>query len=218
MARYAAFFDLDKTILTITSGRVLAMEAYRKGILTKTHLIKGVFSDILLKSAIIKPERIMLNMATWLKGIEVSEIEAFCLRMYGEILSHHVRDEIRKEISTHKERGGTTIILSAAIPEICKPVQADLKMDAIICSKLETQEGIFTGKPAGPYCFGEEKLTRITAYCAENNLNLDEAWYYGDSVNDIPVLECVGYAVWVPGNKKLEKRALHESWQPLWQK
>lgn len=217
MARYAAFFDLDKTILSITSGRVLAIEAYKKGILTKTHLLKGVFSDILLKSGIIKPERIMLNMATWLKGIEVSEIEGFCLRMYEEILRHYVRDEIRNEITTQKESDGAVIILSAATPEICEPVRADLDMDDILCSKLEAKEGIFTGKPAGSYCFGKEKLSRVMAYCAEKNYNLDEAWYYGDSVNDIPVLERVGHAVWVPGNKKLEKRARREGWQPLWE-
>jgi len=216
MARHAAFFDLDKTILTITSGRVLAMEAYKKGILTRTHLMKGIFSDILLKSGIIKPEQIMLNMASWLKGIEVAEIESFCHRMYKEILSHHVRDEIRKEVSIHKESEGITIILSAAIPEICEPVRADLEMDDIICSKLETQEGIFTGKPSGPYCFGEEKLARVLAYCTENNYDLDEAWYYGDAADDIPVLERVGHAVWVPGNKKLEKRAHQEDWQSLW--
>ncbi len=216
MARYAAFFDLDKTILTITSGRVLAIEAYKQGILTKTHLAKGVFSDILFKSGIIKPERIMLNMATWLKGIEVSEIEAFCLRMYEDILRHYVRDEIRKKITTHKKSEGATIILSAAIPEICKPVKADLEMDDIICSKLEVQDGMFTGKPAGPYCYGKEKLARVTVYCAENNYNLDEAWYYGDSSDDIPVLERVGHAVCIPGNKKLEKRARQEGWQSLW--
>ena len=94
----------------------------------------------------------------------------------------------------------------------------NLNIDDIICSELEVYNGIMTGRPVGHLCFGEEKAVRLKEYCEKNNSFRSEAWYYGDSISDLPALEAVGKAVCINPDKKLKKTAVERDWKILYWK
>jgi phosphoserine phosphatase len=88
-----------------------------------------------------------------------------------------------------------------------------LGMDDILCSELEAVNGILSGRPVGTFCFGEEKAVRLKQYCEKNNSKLQDAWYYGDSISDLPALSIVGHPVCINPDKKLERIALKNGWK-----
>lgn len=93
-----------------------------------------------------------------------------------------------------------------------------LGMDDIICSDLEVTNGYLTGKTIGHLCFGEEKKIRLIKYCEINNTNPSDAWYYGDSIADLPVLLSAGNPICINPDKKLKKEAHKRGWKVLaWQ-
>jgi phosphoserine phosphatase len=59
----------------------------------------------------------------------------------------------------------------------------------------------------------KKKLIRMKDYCEMNNSRPEEAWYYGDSGSDIPVLESVGHPVCINPDRRLKKTALRRKWK-----
>lgn len=112
----------------------------------------------------------------------------------------------------HKAAGARTVILSSSLFPICRAVADHMGIDDVICSELEVENGLLTGKPKGNLCFGNEKLVRLKAYCEKNNSPLAEAWYYGDALVDAPALGIVGNPVCVNPDKKLKKLAIEKNW------
>jgi phosphoserine phosphatase len=88
-----------------------------------------------------------------------------------------------------------------------------LKIDKIICSRLEVMNGLLTGVPEGNLCYGKEKLIRLNAYCEKNNNKLEDSWYYGDSISDLPALEAVGHPVCVNPDRQLRRKAAANGWK-----
>ncbi|MEJ2054937.1 MAG: hypothetical protein P8X42_13535 [Calditrichaceae bacterium] len=68
-------------------------------------------------------------------------------------------------------------------------------------------------RPAGAYCYGDEKLNKIIEYCKSNHFDLGKAYYYADSYSDLNVLKAVGNPVCVSPDRKLKKIAQKEGWR-----
>jgi len=106
----------------------------------------------------------------------------------------------------------------SALTSVCQEMANNLNIDDIICSELEVYNGKMTGRPVGHLCFGEEKAVRLKEYCEKHNSSRSEAWYYGDSISDLPALNAVGNAVCINPDKKLKKTALKRDWKILYWK
>ena len=189
---YAAFFDLDGTLLNVNSGEVLVHMAYKKGHMKKKDLLQAFYLAFLYKFQLRETSKIIKKMPKWLAGLSEQEIADFTNKMFDDLLIHAIRPQMYREIEKHKQQNARIIILSAAFNYVCEPVARHLNIDDIICSRLEVVDGLFTGNTVGALCFDSEKLARVTDYCIKNNFSLEEACYYGDSVADSAVLDAVG--------------------------
>ena len=124
-----------------------------------------------------------------------------------------VRSAFKKGLMTHSGlKNAITVILSSAITPVCREVAKCLGMDDIVCTDLEVINEHYTGRSNGPPCFGEEKVSRLKKYCEKNNSTPKEAWYYGDSFSDFPVLNTVGHPVCINPDRKLKKKAIEKGW------
>jgi len=214
MHKYAAFFDLDHTILDNNSGRIIGEHAYRNGLLSKKDLMTGMMFTILYKLGWMGPEKIMNKMAFWLKGVKETRLIDMINKLFEDIIQHSVREAARKEIEFHRNNGGRTILLSAATIYVCRPVKELLSMDDIICTEMAVNDGYFAGYPKNKkYCYGREKQVRAEKYCAENNLSMQDAYAYADSFSDVHLLNSVGRPMCVTPDAKLSKYAAEKGWQ-----
>jgi len=211
--RQVAFFDLDRTLVSVNSGKVLIKTAYAKRFISRTDLIKAFRLLLLYKYGLMDTVRIIDSMAGWLKGISEVELNGLSEEIFETHIRISIRPEMREEIIWHKKNGNEVIILSSAIAAICKPVAENLGMDGVICSGLEVENGIFTGHSSGSFCFGQEKVRRLNEFCESRNINTANTWYYGDSIADLPVLIASGNPVCVSPDKKLLKEARIRNWQ-----
>jgi len=128
-------------------------------------------------------------------------------------LKSAIRNDARGEVKFHQNKGAHTVILSASTPYFCDQIKTELQMDDVICTELEIIEDRFTGKMIGRYCYGTEKLIRARQYCKDKGFNMKDAFYYADSIDDLPVFESVRFPVCVTPEKKLEKIALKRGWK-----
>ena len=85
-------------------------------------------------------------------------------------------------------------------------------MHTVICSEPELVNQHYSGRPETGFCFRDEKLNRMNQYLQLNHFTLHDAWYYADSIDDLPVLQSVGHAICVNPDKQLEKIARKQNW------
>jgi HAD superfamily hydrolase (TIGR01490 family) len=154
-------------------------------------------------------------MISWVKGIPQNSMVEMCSEVFHEVLLPSVYKEVRAEIEFHKVKNAKVVILSSALIAICQEMAKNLNIDDIICSELEVKDGYLTGRPIGHICYGEEKSIRLRAYCEKNNSPPSNAWFYSDSISDLPALNIVGNPVCVNPDKKLKKTAIKRGWKVL---
>jgi HAD superfamily hydrolase (TIGR01490 family) len=187
--------------------------AFKRGLMKRSDLAGAIFLSLAYKLKISNPEKAIYNMGGWVKGIPLKSIEDLCMEVFREVLVPSIHPEVKNEINLHKGKNAGIVILSSSLAPVCRKMAEYLEMDDIICSELEAVDGILSGKPEGKFCFGEEKAVRLKQYCEKNNSNLHEAWYYGDSISDLPALSIVGNPVCINPEKKLAKIAKTNRWK-----
>jgi HAD superfamily hydrolase (TIGR01490 family) len=209
---YIVFFDLDRTIISLNSGSIIIKQAYKKGLMSTWNLIQAILQSYLYKFNLRDTKKIIKKMGTWVKGLRFEEIDELSREVVNNFLIKNIRPEINNIIDFHRKDNARLAILSSAISSICIPVGRYLGIEDIICTELETTEGIMTGNPVGNFCFGDEKRIRLISFCEKNDLDPAQAWYYSDSISDLPVFEAVGHPVCVSPDKKLRRIAVGKGW------
>jgi HAD superfamily phosphoserine phosphatase-like hydrolase len=99
-------------------------------------------------------------------------------------------------------------IVTAASPYAARPLARILRIDHVVSTVLEVDErGYFTGRPEWPLCIGDGKVTRAQKLADEVGFRLEDAIFYTDSVQDLPLVERVGEAVCVNPDPRLRRIA-----------
>lgn len=212
---YIAFYDLDHTILKVNSANTLINAARLRGIINGKHYRHAVWLSLLYKFGGSQSSVTIYEMLSWLEGINKEQINELCLRVFHKRLVRKIRKQILSSLEIHRDKDAALVLLSSATEPICGPVASYLKMDDIICSRLQVRDGLFTGKTIGPLVFGEEKRKRFLDYCRDNSYDPEESYYYGDSYSDRFVMEAAGNPVAVNPDRKLKKLARKNNWNFL---
>lgn len=214
-ASYIAAFDLDKTILSVNSSRIVVKKSRELGYMNTREFRQAIYYSIVYKFDLKDANEIVLSMMQWLKGLKEEDVYNMARDMVVPVLLEMIRPEILDEIAKHREQNGRIVLLSSALPYLCDPVADHLQMDDVVCSHLDVKDGYFTGSARGKLVFGREKAVRMKAYCETNGFPLDTAWYYGDAYTDRFVMQSVGNPVAVNPEIKLRWMARRRGWKIL---
>jgi len=93
------------------------------------------------------------------------------------------------QVAWHRERGHTTVVISASTAQLVVPLAERLGCDAALATELEQKAGRYTGLARGTRTFREGKLQALREWLGD--AQLAETWGYSDSRNDLPLLEAV---------------------------
>ena len=212
---YIAYYDLDHTILRGNSATFLVEDAKVRGVMRRSQYRHALYLSLLYKLKIGDPVRMINRMLGWLNGLNEGEVRNLCREVFVDQLIPSIRPEILNTMDQHRASSGAVVLLSSATLPICEPVSDYLGMDDVICTRLITENGILTGKTEGPLVYGEEKRQRLLMHCHAHGFDPADAWYYGDSYTDIPVMKAVGNPVAVAPDRLLHQTASSLRWPIL---
>src|SRR5690606_23830390 len=120
--------------------------------------------------------------------------------------------EARRLVDIHRHAGRATYIVSAAPREIVEPLAVALGMTGGVGTCGEVDDGIYTGRLDGPFCYGEGKVEAIRELARWEGFDLGQCYAYSDSASDLPMLSAVGHPVAVNPDSKLERHARTHGW------
>jgi HAD superfamily hydrolase (TIGR01490 family) len=115
-------------------------------------------------------------------------------------------------LADHQNRGHELLIITATNRFITAPIAAALGVEHLIACDAEIVDGRYTGAPSGTPSFQAGKVTRLQDWVRNHRIELDGAWFYSDSHNDLPLLELVDNPVAVDPDETLRARAIELDW------
>ncbi|MGH2758519.1 MAG: HAD-IB family hydrolase [Actinomycetota bacterium] len=216
MAKRAAFFDLDRTLLGDSSG-LLIMDAMKE---------RGLISDREQAVADVGRRFYRLVGETWI-GMQLtrrslSRVAGWSRQDLREAaersvdkLDAAVYEEARTLIDRHKSQGHLVCIATSTGRDIVEPLADRLGVDRLIATEYEEEEGLFTGNLIGKWLWGPDKAEAVRAFCEQEGIDLDESYAYTDSYYDRPLLEMVGYPRVVNPDFLLRAFAVRKGWPVL---
>lgn len=215
MANAAAFFDLDRTLISGASAFPFGVEAWRQGLATSADIIKWAVAALSFLLTGDKGDGATMDIrAEFLARVEGASVED--LDQIGQAvlprLVSRVRPESRKLVAMHHEADRDTWIVSASPHGIVEPLAASLGMTGAIGTEGEVVDGVFTGKLGGPFIYGPGKAQAIEQLASERGYDLNLSYAYSDSISDLPMMEVVGHPVAVNPDSELAAIARDRGW------
>jgi len=202
----AAFFDLDRTLIAGSSAFVFARAARDAGYIRLQDFVPDVLRALKFQFLGSSDESTIGVRDRILAGVGgMNEI------VLPELLGL-IRPEARALLEQHHAAGRETWIISASPIEIVEPLATALGMTGGIGTRGELDNGVYTGRLDGPFCYGEGKAEAISLLAAERNIDLSNSWSYSDSMSDVPMMELVGHAVAVNPDSELSDLARRKGW------
>lgn len=216
MAKIAAFFDIDGTLIRGASTWYLARDLYSRGYFGLRSFALAAWQSFLYQLLGESPERIesvknhALNVV---KGNLESDLALVGEELYDHFLQERLFPGMLKIIQRHLDSGHEVWLISATPQQISEQMAYRLGLTGSIGTVIEVDDsGRFTGNMPKSLMHGETKATATTELAAQRGLDLKYCYAYSDSISDRPLLNLVGNPVAVNPDWKLRRLAKRSNW------
>jgi len=208
------FVDVDHTLLDVDSDVSWKEFLVQNGIAPDTDLAEAErYWDLYIQHAFPVEEYVRFQLREF-AGRTPEEIADLAQDHFNARLVSRVYPEARRLVAEARSRGMHTAAVSSTARPILHPTLDHVGVvDCLSTEPALDESGRYTGDIKGPYCLLEEKVVRARDYVNERGLSLQDAVYFGDSTNDIPLLEKVGCAVVVNPGERLLAHAQERDWR-----
>lgn len=209
-----AFFDLDKTILSVNSGALWVRREVALGYLSKRNAIRAMAWLARYHFGFASAEAMVAEAVSHLVGTSAAQIKDRTERFFAEEVRHTYRPGAREAIEQHRREGRKLVMLTSSSHYLAELVASELHFDGVLCNRLEVgPDGTHTGRVIGGVCFGPGKLPHARAEAERLGVPLHDSTFYTDSYSDLPVLEAVVEPVAVNPDPRLRRHAHKRGWQ-----
>ncbi len=212
--RPAAFFDLDKTIIAMSSSMALSRPLLDGGLLTRSGALRTAYASLLFHMGGAderKTNRLRDALSELISGWDVAQLKEILDETLHEYIDPVVYEEALELIRAHHNLGRDVIIVSASAREVVEPIAELLGAEGVIATTMTVEDGRFTGGIAF-YAFGENKATAMRELAAERGYDLTRSYAYSDSITDIPMLLAVGNGYAVNPDRAMRRAANENGW------
>jgi HAD superfamily hydrolase (TIGR01490 family) len=212
----AAFFDLDKTVVSKSSSLALSRPMYDAGLVSRSMLMKSVYAQLvyLVQGAGDKKmDRLKDEVMALSKGWDRAQVEEIAREALSSVIDPYIYLEALDLMELHRARGRAVFIVSSSPEEVVRPLAERLGPVEVIATRTAVDEkGHYTGEMEF-FCAGENKVIAMRDVAERRGIDLAGSYAYSDSISDLPMLQAVGHPVAVNPDRDLRKIATERGWQ-----
>lgn len=207
-----AFFDFDGTVIAGYSAVAFLEEQVKRGLLSPREFVELVSVMASFGFGILPFSALMLATSQFLRGIREETYIEFGEEMFTSHIARQIYPETRALVHAHLRKGHTVAIVSSATPYQVAPAARELGIEHVLCTRLQVEDGVFTGAVMRPICFGPGKVKAAERLADREDVDLEQSYFYTDSSDDIHLLERVGHPRPLNPNTKLRSIAEQHGW------
>ncbi len=187
-----ALFDFDGTIISGYSIFAFFEEQLKRGHMSPRDVVELVTVIASYGIGVLGYPALMLAASQFLRGVREASYAAFGEEVFRSHIASQIYPETRALVETHLRKGHTVAIVSSATPYQVGPAARSLDIENVLCTRLQVDNGAFTGAVNRPICFGQGKVLAAEKLAAEHGIDLAASYFYSDSTDDLALLERVG--------------------------
>jgi len=211
-----ALFDLDNTLIAGDSDHLWGQWLCAQGRVDSTEFAarNDAFYRDYQRGELDIDAYLSFALAP-LRGHSTEEVARWHTQFMRECIEPIMLQAAAALIAMHRARGDALLIITATNAVVTQPIAQALGVGALIASDAEIEQQHYTGRAQGIPSFREGKVRRLEAWLDERGLGLEEAWFYSDSHNDLPLLQRVEHPVAVDPDATLAAHARDRGWPQL---
>jgi putative phosphoserine phosphatase/1-acylglycerol-3-phosphate O-acyltransferase len=215
--KVAAFFDLDRTVLSGASGPLLSEAMRDVGLLGGRRnpaepLLFGLFNLIGENRPTMMASRQLARAA---KGWSVDAVRA-AAELAAPVLAERVLPYAAAMIDEHHANRRAVVLATTTPYDLIEPFARAVGFDDVIATRYGSDGDRYDGTIDGEFVWGRGKARAVRAWADEHDIDLAESYAYSDSFYDAPLLGMVGHAQAVNPDPRLRALATLRRWPTRW--
>lgn len=217
LARSAAFFDVDNTIMRGSSLFHLAVGLARHNYFTGREIVGFGIKQL---KFVLSGSEDLEDMASateaalsFVQGKHIDELTGLAQPIFDEIMVDKLIPGSLAIAQAHLDAGQQVWLVTATPVEIATIIADRLGLTGALGTVAENVNGVYTGQLQGAPLHGLAKAEAVRALAAREGFDLAECSAYSDSSNDIPMLSAVGHPVAVNPDSTLREHAVANGWE-----
>ena len=212
-AQPAAFFDLDRTLISINSAFTYARYERRRGRLSLFTFLRASLWMGLYHLSIVDIEKAFARAVEAYRGVHTDELMKLTRQFFHEEVINTIQPGARQVLQTHRDQNHPLVLLTASSPYMSKLAAQTWDLDHWLCNQFPTDDqGFLRGTFEPPLCYGPGKVHRARRWAEQNQIDLEESYFYTDSFSDLPMLEVVRYPRVINPDPRLRRAAIRRGW------
>lgn len=212
----AAFFDFDGTLIDGYSAAALYGHRMRNLEVGPAELLHTM--RLMAGGETLTEEQfgalLERGLAGW-SGRPVEDVAELGERLFQQEVAGQLFHETFRLVKAHQRRGHTVVISTSATRMQVEPLARELGVEHLLCTELEAEDGLLTGRVAGRPPWGAGKAAAVLAFAEEHGVDLSESFAYGNGDEDVEFLSLVGHPHPVNPQPALAAHAEAAGWPVL---
>ncbi len=211
----AAFFDVDNTIIRGASSFHLARALWQRDFFRKRDIVAFAIHQaryLIFGENKQQIDEVRSRALSLMRGHSVAEVVAVGEEVYDEVLALRIYSGTQQLLDDHLARGHQVWLVSATPVEIGDLIARHLGATGALGTIAEHEGGRYTGRLVGDMMHGQAKALGVERLAAARGIDLTASYAYGDSLNDLPMLSCVGNPCPINPDRRLRRYASTVGW------
>lgn len=163
-----------------------------------------------------------LDISAYLQ-FALAPLSQFTLGQLDELHQQFVKEKIEPLrlpkaealIAEHRANQDEMAIITSTNRFVTAPIARLLGIPHLLATELETAEDGYTGRVLGVPCYRAGKIDHLKNWLRDKPRDVAGAYFYSDSINDLPLLQEVDNPVAVDPDPQLEAHARAQGWPIL---
>jgi putative phosphoserine phosphatase/1-acylglycerol-3-phosphate O-acyltransferase len=214
-AQVGAFFDYDGTVISGYSAAVFFGHRFRAREIGLTELAQTLWTGLRgVESEADFLALLEMGLKPW-QGRREDELTALGERLFRQTIAGRLHLEVWELVQAHHAMGHTVVLASSATAFQVEPMGRALDAHHVLCTRLEVEGGILTGRVEGESLWGAAKAAAVTDLAEAKGIDLAESFAYSNGAEDVPLLAAVGHPTAVQPEEALTAVAADRGWPVL---
>ncbi|MEM1141933.1 MAG: HAD family hydrolase [Pseudomonadota bacterium] len=214
-----ALFDLDNTLIAGDSDHQWGRFLCDRGLVDALDFQKQndrFYEDYV--SGKLDIQKYLRFVLAPLKGRSIADLQPLLAEFIETSMRPLFLPAAKHLLNEHRSSGDEIVIVTATNELVAKPVGRWLGVPNVLGCPVEIESGKLTGNFTGTLTYQAGKVARVQEWIEQNGLGenaLADAYFYSDSLNDLPLLERVGHPVAVDPDQTLRAVAFRNGWSVI---
>jgi len=211
----AAFFDLDKTLITVNSGKIWMQAELKAGRLSVWNFAESLVYFLAYQFGAIDMGHAMKRAMKTIQGQDEEVVRKRTYSWFENEVQQYAAPGAQKSIEGHRKDGHILVLLTSSSMYESEAATKFFGLDDFLCTKYGVTNGRFNGNFIKPLCYGPGKVIHAKQWAKENDVDLGRSFFYTDSITDLPMLMEVGNPRVVNPDTRLKRMAKKKNWPIL---